>query len=86
MVKKRPVKKAAKSTKSTVTKAQREHVVLSPGQEKAIKLVDKSVKICGELEDAVKLAAAKVVRKCMKEHGIQLTAPEADLLTLIWFE
>lgn len=86
MAKKRPAKKAAKTTKKTGKKTQDVQIVLSPNQDKALKLVDKSAKVCGELEEAVKLAVAKAVRKCMKEHGIELTTPEASLLMSIWFE
>jgi hypothetical protein len=38
-----------------------------------------------ELEKAVMLAAAKAVRTCMKEHGIDLTPPDANMLAAIWF-
>ncbi len=86
MAKKRPAKKAAKTTKTTEKQVHVEEIVLSPGQDKAIRLVEKSAKVRGELEEAVKLAATKVVRKCMKDHGIQLTAPEATLLMTFWFE
>ena len=85
MAKKRPAKKSAKTTKKAETKAQDERIVLSPDQEKALKLVDKSAKVRGELEQAVTLATAKAVRKCMKENKIELTPPEANELAAIWF-
>jgi hypothetical protein len=47
--------------------------------------VDKSAKIRAELEGAVSLAAAKAVRKVMKDHGISLTPAQTTVLTSIWF-
>jgi hypothetical protein len=85
MAKKRPATKTAKTTKQTPSKTQDEQIVLGPAQDKALKLVDKSAKVRAELEKAVMLAAAKAVRKCMKEHNIELTGPEAAVLTSIWF-
>lgn len=85
MAKKRPAKKSSKKTKKAETKAQDEQIVLGPDQEKALRLVEKSAKVRGELEQAVGLAIAKAVRKCMKENKIELTPPEANELAAIWF-
>jgi hypothetical protein len=83
MAKKRAAKKSAakKRTKS----APEEQIVLDPDQDKALRLVDKSAKICAELEGAVSQAAAKAVRKVMKDHGISLTPAQTAVLTSIWF-
>jgi murein tripeptide amidase MpaA len=83
--KKSATKKSANSTKKRSKVACEEEIVLAPEQDQALKLVDKSVKIRTELEDVVTLAASKAVRKLMKEHGIALTAPQAEELTSIWF-
>lgn len=85
MPKKRTAKKSAKSTKKRAKKTQEEQIILDPNQEKALRLVDKSAKIRVELLEAVMLAAAKAVRKVMKDHGISFTPPQASVLTSIWF-
>jgi 16S rRNA G966 N2-methylase RsmD len=85
MAKKRAAKKAAPATKKTAKQAPAEQVYLDPPQDKALRLVDKSAKVRAELEQAVTAAAAKAVRKLMKDHNIPLTPAQADLLTAIWF-
>jgi hypothetical protein len=85
MAKKQAATKVTKATKKSEEKTQDEEVVLSPAQEKAIKLVEKSAKVRGDLEQAVGLAIVKAVRKCMKENSIDLTLPEADEMAAIWF-
>lgn len=85
MAKKQTAKKATGKAKKTEKKSQGGQLVISPDQEKALKLVDKSAKVRDELEQAVGLAIAKVVRKVMKDHNISLTPPEASELTAIWF-
>jgi len=85
MAKKRAAKKTAKATKKTTKQAPAEQIYLDPPQDKAVRLVDKSAKVRAELEQAVTAAAAKAVRKVMKDHEISLTAAQADLLTAIWF-
>lgn len=85
MAKKRPAKKTAKTTKKAGAKVQSEQIVLRPAPNKALKLVDKSAKVRADLEGAVTLAAAKAVRKVMKDHGITLTPPEASEITSILF-
>ncbi len=71
-------KKGAKS-------AREDQIILDPAQDKALRLVDKSAKIRAELEGAVSLAAAKAVRKVMKDQGISLTPTQTTVLTSIWF-
>jgi hypothetical protein len=78
-------KRAAKETKKGAKSAREEQIILDPDQDKALRLVDKSAKIRAELEGAVSLAAAKAVRKVMKDHGISLTPAQTTLLTSIWF-
>ena len=85
MAKKRPAKKTTETTTKAETKAQSEQIVLGPDSNKALKLIDKSAKVRAELEQAVTLAAAKAVRKVMKNHGITLTPPEASEITSILF-
>lgn len=78
-------KKTAKSSKKATKKAPAEQIYLDPTQDKAVTLVEKSAKIRAELEEAVGLAASKAVRKVMKDHKINLTPAQADVLTAIWF-
>ena len=92
MAKKRPAKKRpAKETPATSKSAEaemeahEEELVLAPGQDKSLKLVEKSAKVRAELEGAVTLAITKAVRKCMKDNKIELTLPEASMLAAIWF-
>jgi hypothetical protein len=85
VAKKRTAKKTAKTTKKAGKKVQYEEIILDPLQDEAVRLVDKSAKVRAELEAAVTLMAAKVVRKVMKEHGIALTPPQAAVLTTILF-
>jgi hypothetical protein len=85
MAKKRAAKESAKSTKKASKQAPAEQIYLDPPQDKAVRLVDKSAKVRSELEQAVTLAAAKAVRKVMKDHDILLTSAQADVLTTIWF-
>ena len=85
MAKKRAAKKSVTSTKKVTKQRPEEQIILDADQDKALRLVDKSAKIRAELEQAVMLAAAKVVRKVMKDHGISLTPPQASVLTSIWF-
>jgi hypothetical protein len=85
MAKKRPAKKTAARSKRTETKPEEEQIVLGPNATKALRLVDKSAKARAELEEAVTLALAKVVRKVMKDNKIELTPSEADVLSAIWF-
>lgn len=96
MAKKQPAKSAVKTTKkatATAKKAvkqaevnvQEEEIVLSAAAKKALRLIEKSSKVCVELEAAVTVAVDKVVRKCMKDNGIELTADEANLLASILF-
>jgi hypothetical protein len=84
MAKKRPAKKTAPTTKKTETNED-EQIALSPAQDKALKMVDKSAKVRAELEEAVSLAITKAVRKCMKDNKIELTLPEVSVLASIWF-
>jgi hypothetical protein len=81
---KKSAAKESKATKKSTKKAAAE-IVLDPCQDKALRLVDKSAKVRGELEQAVTEAASKVVRKVMKAHDINLTPAQADMLTTIWF-
>jgi hypothetical protein len=85
MAKKRPAKMTAKMTKKTETKPQEEQIVLGANAEKALKLIDKSAKVCDEIEETVSLAVAKALQKVMKANKIELTAAEADLLAGILF-
>ena len=85
MAKKPVAKKAAKTAGKAKKKVPDEEIILTPEQDQAVRLVDKSAKVRTELEEAVTLAAAKAVRKVMKDHAISLTAPQADVLTAIWF-
>ena len=78
-------KRAPKKTKKGAKSAREEQIILDPDQDKALRLVDKSAKIRAELEGAVSLAAAKAVRKVMKDHGISLTPAQTTVLTSIWF-
>jgi hypothetical protein len=78
-------KRAAEKTKRGTKSAREEQIILDPDQDKALRLVDRSAKVRAELEGAVSLAAAKAVRKVMKDHGISLTPPQASVLTSIWF-
>ncbi len=78
-------KRAAKKTKKGTNIAREEQIILDPDQDKALRLVDKSAKIRAELEGVVSLAAAKAVRKVMKDHGISLTPSQTSVLTSIWF-
>jgi hypothetical protein len=79
-------KQTAKKAPETTPKAsQEEQIVLGPVQEKALKLVEKSARVRGDLEEAVSLAIIKAVRKCMKDNKIALTPDEADDLAAIWF-
>lgn len=80
MAKKKSSKKAPKKAES-----QDEQMLITPDQEKALKLVEKSARVRNELEQAVGLAITRAVRKCMKENRIELTAPEAGDLAGIWF-
>ena len=85
MAKNRPAKETAKTTKKAEAKAQDEQIVLGPGPAKALTLIGKSAKVRAELEEAVTLAAAKAVRKVIKDHGLALTSLEAGDLTSIMF-
>lgn len=85
MAKKRAATKSAKPSDKPAKQIPEEEIVLDAVQDKALRLVDRSAKICAELEDAVSQAATRAVRKCMKEHGIELTASQAAVLTSIWF-
>jgi len=92
MAKKRAAKKTAQATKTTEKAPKKgkkqppvEQIDLDPPQDKAVRLVDKSARVRAELEQAVTAAAAKAVRKVMKDHNIHLTAAQADVLTAIWF-
>ena len=78
-------KRAPKKTKKGAKSAREEQIILDPEQDKALRLVDKSAKIRAELEEVVSLAAAKAVRKVMKDHGISLTPAQTTVLTSIWF-
>lgn len=82
MAKKRTTSAASKKTDKQPVEQQ---LPLSPEQEKALKLVDRSAKVRTELEQAVIAAAVKAARKVMAGQGIALTAKQADELTSIWF-
>jgi len=83
MAKKRTTKK---TTKKAGKKVLNEQIVLDPVEKKALRLVDRSDKLRGELEQSVILAASKAVRKVMKDHKITLTPPQASVITSILFE
>ena len=86
MAKKRPAKKAAKPAQKPANPSPaEEELVLDAVQDKALKLADRSAKVREELEAAVGVAATKAVRKCMKEHNIDLTMSQAAMLAAIWF-
>jgi len=87
VAKKRSAKKASSAKAASAPKnppVEGEEVVLDPLQEKALRLVDRSAKVRKELEDALAAAAAKVVRKVLKGHGIALSPAQADLLMVLW--
>lgn len=85
MAKKQTAKQAPKTTKKINKKVQDEQIVLSPAQDKAFLLVDKSAKVRAELEAAVVVAVTNAVRKVMKNHDISLSALESADLAAIWF-
>jgi alpha-D-ribose 1-methylphosphonate 5-triphosphate diphosphatase PhnM len=85
MTKKRTAKKSAPATKKRAEQCHEEQIVLDPEQDKALRLVDRSAKIRAELEGAVTTAAAKAVRKVMKDHGIALNPAQTSVLTTIMF-
>jgi outer membrane biosynthesis protein TonB len=85
MAKKRPAKKATKTTKKPEPKLESEEIVLGPNSKKALKLVEKSAKVRVELEKVITLAVDNAVRKVMKANKIELTASEANILASIWF-
>jgi hypothetical protein len=85
MAKKRPAKKATKTTKKAEPRSEGEEIVLGPNPRKALKLVDKSAKVRAELEEAITVALDSTVRKVMKANKIVLTASEANILAMIWF-
>ncbi len=78
-------KRAAQKTAKATSQDQQEEIALTPAQTKALKLADKSAKFRTALEQAVAGAAAKAVRKVLKDQAIVVTAAEADTLTAIWF-
>jgi hypothetical protein len=85
MTKERVAKKTAHSTKTAAEKTHDEPIILDSDQDKALRLVDRSAKVRAELEKAVTLAAAKAVRKVLKDHGISLSPAQTSVLTSIWF-
>ena len=86
MTKKRTAKKSAPATKKKhAEQCREEQIILDPEQDKALRLVDRSAKIRAELEGAVTTAAAKAVRKVMKDHGIALNPAQTNVLTSIMF-
>ena len=82
MATKRATRRSAKPAKEA---HDHEEIILDLIQDKALRLVDKSAKVRAELEQAVSQAAARAVRKCMKDHKIDLTPAQATVLTSIWF-
>jgi len=78
-------KKTAKSSKKAPKNPPAEEILLTPAQDKALKLVDKSAKTRVALEQEVGEAVSKAVRKVMKDNKIALTLAEACVLAEIWF-
>lgn len=81
-----PQKSAKKSgKKSPAKKVERIEIELSPAEEKALKLAYSSNDVRGDLETTVTAAIAQAVRKVFKQHGVALTAVQAQEVAMILF-
>ena len=85
MAKKTPKPATKNKKKAPSKKIERIEIELDPVETKAFDLAHSSVELRSELEEAVTLAIAQVVRKIFKQHGISLTTIQAQELALILF-
>ena len=83
--KKKPAATKAAKKKPAKKQAEPEQIVLSAVEEKAFDLVQKSKAVCRELEVAVTAAVADSVQAVFKQHGIALTAAQAQNVAVILF-
>ena len=59
-------------------------IPVDPFMKKALKAIRTSVSFKSELDEAIRIAIAKVVRRTMKSHDIILTPPQAVELADEW--
>ena len=81
---KKITKRATKAKKAT-KKSELVEIELNEVEASAIELVHSSSKVCAELEKAVTSAVSQSVRKVFKQHGVSLTAEQAEEVALLLF-
>lgn len=82
--KKAPAAKPAKK-KAPAKKSAEPELVLDAAEEKALDLVEKSKRLCKDLEVAVTESISQAVGKVFKDHGVTLTAAQAKNIALLLF-
>ena len=82
--KKAPAAKPAKK-KAPAKKSAEVELVLEPAEEKALDLVEKSKRVCKDLEEEVTKAISGAVATVFNGHGVSLTPRQAKNIALLLF-